>query len=250
MGYGHGGEASRADRVVCGAGRTAVRTTRSPAPGANTRPSCVVAFRFTVAAMVAPTSSGAIEVVLRASRAAIRRRSAAPPTVLIAENSPPDRAADRPLGGPAGQVRPGPRAGVAVRASPGQLVQLADEHDLDGGDEHGLRTHLQRDGDQRRRGEPLSGGEPADGRTDAAGEPGRPGDERIGDLGVGRAGVRPAEPLPVPDGQPGCRGVEQVAQQATGRPAAGGRASRRPGRRGAALPGGSAADARPRRRRR
>src|SRR3954447_855937 len=44
---------------------------------------------------------------------------------------------------PAGQVGRGPLPGIARRGAAGELVQLAEQHELYGGDQHGLRAQLE-----------------------------------------------------------------------------------------------------------
>src|SRR4051794_10675255 len=100
---------------------------------------------------------------------------------------------------PRGEVGGGPLAGIAGGPPAVELVQLADQHHLDGGGDDRLGTQRDRQGDEGRGREPLRGRQSAGARADGGGDPRRPGDQGVGDLLVGRSGVGRAEPLGVAD---------------------------------------------------
>src|SRR3954454_24493726 len=86
-------------------------------------------------------------------------------------------AVDGALCGPAVQVGTGAAPRVTGRRPAVQLVQLADEDDLDTGDEARLGAKFRGKGEQESGPQPVRRRDPAGGRPDGRGQPGGPGHE-------------------------------------------------------------------------
>ena len=167
---GHVGDPSRGPRPPCARRSGPCRAVRSPRTE-GARPAQVGQHPLgeglggpavAAPASAAPSRNGAAVGTAPASPRVSRRRSAAHARRRRAASpGRPRRAVDRRAAPTSSPGRPRRAAGVAGGRPAVQLVQLADQHDLDAGDQHGLRAQLERQRQQGRRREPVRRGQPA-----------------------------------------------------------------------------------------